>query len=706
MELKPQQWIPSPALTPQGKPAGAKAEEASCPFKGETFSQGPAATDACPYLSAKKKLEAAAQIVAASSTSAPTPEALKETGESTAKQVALISNPSPPLLGLAKSLGLEFRRQGRGIDFWRTKFQPINASDAIELASKYKTFEARSAEGNWNPVDSIEELKALLHAADKEAKKQALLATGAATAQMVSDSLSGVPVALGTQKMEDGLKPVGQPTNVGLLTFARGIARHYGSPLQFLQEFHAKMGRSFEVKTPTHGNFLFDTRTDVIMDALKETDGGDETFKKSELQGHGASFLIGKKNMFTANGQDWAVVQTALRGHLTGKKINSPEMVAKLTGIFDDHLSDLKAQAKASPDGIVEFDSRMAMQTAVLDVAFQQFFTTKLSKDELKHFQDAFNTQMSWLPQETVNPTDISLSNLPGMGKLRDAYKTLDALADKMVQERRASPTKPGDVLDSFMEAKDPETGAPLSDERIKHEILSLLEAGHETTATMMGWSLMMMARNPHEYKALQAEVDTVVGTDAPGAEAVRGMPLAANIINETLRMFPPFYLFMRQANEDTTIGAPGNQVHVKKGTTLVSSLYETNRDEEFWGEEKTGFPAHEFHSARFDADGAERFIPFGAGKRACTGQSLGRLEGNVMLARLAQDFDILPAEDQAAIELHSDLSIHPKDGTVRLKLREKKAAENPPEPTAENTPQGAAWGLRPAALDEPSGQK
>jgi cytochrome P450 len=669
MQVNPQA-LTGPVLLGQtahsAKPVKSKEEQ--CPFSGEAFSAG-AAIDAgaCPYLAAKKKLEAAAKIAQET----PPAETLKEAGQSSATTVALGSTPSPPLMGVAKSLGLEFRKEGRGLDFWRTKFKPISPEKAVELASVYKTFEARSAEGNWTPVDSIEELKALIQAADKEAKKQALMATGNATAQMLADQMVGLPVSLGTQEME-GPTPVGAPAKVGLLTFARGMARHAGSPLQFLQEFHAKMGRSFEVRTPTHGNFLFDTRTDVIMDALKETDSGDETFKKSELQGHGAAFLIGKKNMFTSNGQDWAVVQGALRGHLTGKKVNSPEMVGKLTGIFDDHLNDLKAKAKASPDGIIEIDSRAAMQTAVLDVAFQLFFSTKLPKEELRGFQDAFNTQMSWLPQETVNPTDISLSNLPGMGKLRNAYATLDGLAEKMLQDRRANPNKPGDVLDSFLEAKDPETGGPLSDERIKHEMLALLEAGHETTATMMGWSLMMMSRNPDEYKALQAEVDTVVGTDAPGQEAVRGLPRAGAIINETLRMYPPFYLFMRQAKEDVTIGAPGNQVNVKKGTTLVASLYETNRDEQAWGEEKTGFPAHEFHSARFDDKGAERFIPFGAGKRACTGQSLGRLEGNVMLSRLAQDFDIIPSDDKGTIELHSDLSIHPKDGTVRLKLRDK----------------------------------
>jgi hypothetical protein len=270
------------------------------------------------------------------------------------------------------------------------------ADKAIEMAAVNKSFEAQRPDGKWEQVDTFEELRALIREADREVARQKAMAQGMSSGLQVADSLTGLPVSMGMQP-GGGEVEVGAPSKLGLLTFARGIARHTGAPLGFLQEFHAKLGKSFQVKTPTHGTFVFDTRTDVVMDALKETDGGDDSFKKSELQGHGASFLIGKKNMFLTGGEDWAVVQTALRGHLTGKKVNSPEMVARLTGIFDDHLADLKAQAKAAPDGIVQFDSREAMQTAVLDVALQLFFSTKLPKSELKHLQDAFNTQMSWL---------------------------------------------------------------------------------------------------------------------------------------------------------------------------------------------------------------------------------------------------------------------------------------------------------------------
>jgi len=584
--------------------------------------------------------------------------------------LAAVATPAgPTTLAVAKGLGLEFRAKGRGIDFWRTKWKELSPGRAIELAATYKDFQARAIEGDWSPVASMEELQQLIQKAEKDARIRAHLATTGATAQQVTDSLVGLPVV--GASTGPGLTEISKgPKEVGLLSFARGMARHYNNPLGFLQEFHAKHGRSFQVKTPTHGKFLFDARTDVISDALSATDGKDDTWKKSELQTHGASFLIGKKNMFASGGEDWKVIHDGIAPHLGARKIKSPEMIARLTGIFDNHIDDLKARVKNSPDGKLEIDARSEMQTAVLDVALQLFLSTELPKAELKNLQDAFNTQMSWLPEETVNPTDLSLANLPGNKKLRQAYKTLDNAAQKILDTRKASKEKPGDMLDSFIEAVDPATGEPFSDTRVKHEILSLLEAGHETTATMLGWSAIMMSRNPAEYKALQKDVDQIVGQNPPTTEHLKDLDRSDRIVRETLRMYPPFYLFMRQAKEDVTIGKPGQEINVEKGTTIVSSLYEAHRDEALWGEEKTGFPANEFHSSRFNERPPEKFLPFGTGKRSCTGRVLGQLEGNLMLTRMAQAFDIIP--DKHPVDMQSDLSIHPKDGKITLKLREQ----------------------------------
>ena len=650
--------------TSKAKPTNTSAVKPECPVSGESFSKSDAS--GCPFLQSKNRLEMAASL--SKETPKVSAKAVAKVAVKSGGMAAVATTPGPSLLATAKGLGLEFRRPGRGLDFWRVKQKSLSPKRALELATQFKSFEARSAEGDWSPVANSAELKLLVSHAKKEAEIAAHLATAGAAAQMVTDSMVGLPLALGTTQVEPAAGMI-KPKRVGLLSFARTLTRHLGSPLGLIEELHGKHGRSFQVNTPTHGKFLFDTRTDILVDALKSTDVGDDTWKKSELQGHGAAFLIGKENVFASGGKQWKTVKEAMKPHLAFKTIKSEESIGKLTEIFDDHLGDLKARTLAAPGGELEIDARDEMQTAVLDVALQLFMSKKMPKPELRKIQSAFNTQMSWLPEETVNPTNISLANLPGNGELKEAYKVLDKMAGDLIAERRASSEKPGDMLDSFLAMTDPETNEPMSDERLKHEVLALLEAGHETTATMMGWSVLMMAKNPEEYKKLQAEVDTVVGKGIPEKSELRDLKTSQNIVDESLRMYPPFYLFMRQAKEDVTIGKPGQEINVEKGTTLVSSIYEAHRDESLWGEEKTGFPANEFHSDRFDSKNDELFAPFGVGRRSCMGQVLGKLEGNLMMTRLAQEFDILPNEHQT-IESLSDLSIHPKDGKVKLRLR------------------------------------
>ena len=516
--------------------------------------------------------------------------------------------------------GAEFEFRGPG---WIKEWKELSAEKALRRAAQERPFQARRGQGDWEQIEGVAELKSLVDPPEAD----------------------------------------GSTAELGLLEFARGMFRHRDDPLGFLQEYHGKLGPSFEVSTPTHGDFVFDSRKEVLLEALTGTDGGDRDWEKSALQGHGASFLIGDTNIFSGKGQDWAVSRAALAPHLKAAVVRSPESVEKIQGIFEAHLDRLEERTQAN-GGTLEIRPREEMQTAVLDAALQLFFSVELPHSELLELKEAFNTQMSWLPEETLNPTGISLARLPGNKKLRKAYQKLEQTADHLIEERLTSGARPGDILDSLLQAKD-QQGKPLSRERVRHEVLALLEAGHETTATLMGWMLLMMAHHPAEYRAVQAEV----GSESVDYERLKDLDGADRVLKETLRMYPPFYLFMREAAQDVTVAG----LEIEKGTTLVSSLYENHRDESVWGVEDTGFPANEFHSDRFKERAPEKFTPFGAGRRGCLGRALGQLEAGLMLTRVAQRFELEPV-DTGALVTDSDLSIHPRDARVRLSLKEAQA--------------------------------
>lgn len=552
-------------------------------------------------------------------------------------------------------MGLELQR---GPSFWRTGWSETKIEKAIELANTHQPLRMRLPGGEWQPVAGLDELNQMVAEARRELKQEQWAEQGQKLGVQAALSLAGQPAVLAA---------IPDTPQVGAISFALRAMKFTDSPAAFLREAHAKHGPSFTVDLPTKGHLLFDTRQDVLRQALLNTDAGEDNWKKSEMQGHGASFLIGKKNMFLSGGEDWKFIQETLRPHLSGKIVHSDAMVGKLSQIFDRHIEDLKARVAASPDGELEINPRQEMQKAVLDVALQVFLGSQLGDDELSKMQKAFSTQIEWLTKESLNPTGISLSKLPGMGELRNAYKTLNGV-DTLIEARRHSQERPSDMLTGLIEAVDPSTGQPMDAERLRHEVLSLLEAGHETTATLMGWSLLMLARNPQEYARLQQEIDAKVSARVPTVKELGSLKQADNVTDESLRLYPPFYLFMREAKEDMTVGPAEKPVHIEKGTTLVTNLYVNQRDEQVWGVDATGYPANEFHPDRFNGT-TPAMSPFGVGKRSCIGQALGRLENNLMMCRFAQTFD-LSATSQAPIELGSDLSVHSHDETVKIRLR------------------------------------
>lgn len=609
----------------------------------------------CPFLKAKARQTAPQE---------PSAGDLNATGLAGAAQAGPAGGTHLSTVAVSQLLGLEFQRYGRGLDFWKKQWLTTSSHRAIELALQNKPVRVMMPDQSWLPVGDLDELNATVTKLADQARKQALQKQAETASWQAASSLSGCPFAALLQQ------PPAGPKEVGTVEFLRRALAHRENPAHFISEFHAKHGDSFTLDVPTKGRFVFDRRIPVLHQALHDTDGGEMTFGKARVQGHGAEFLIGEKNMFLSGGKDWKSIQEVLRPYLGGGIVHGEPMMQKLTDIFSSHLGELREQVAASPNGELVVDAREVMQRAVLDVALQVFLGEKLPPSELREVQHAFTTQIEWLTRESINPTDVSLSRLPGGGELKQAYQVLNGLADRIVANRKSGKTRGDDMLTGLLKARDPETGEPLSDERLRHEVLSLLEAGHETTATLMAWNTVLLSRHPEEYEKLQAEVDqaTAGGRVLTGKE-VQGLKQASNITQEALRLYPPFYLFMREAQQDVEIQTEAGPMPVKAGTTVVTSLYDVNRNEAVWGSEKTGFPAHEFHPDRFE-EKTPRLYAFGGGKRVCLGQALGRLESNLMLSMLAKDFDLQALHD-GPLRTAADLSIHPEDAQVKLRLRQ-----------------------------------
>jgi cytochrome P450 len=200
----------------------------------------------------------------------------------------------------------------------------------------------------------------------------------------------------------------------------------------------------------------------------------------------------------------------------------------------------------------------------------------------------------------------------------------------------------------------------------VRDEIMTLLLAGHETTAACLTWALHLLATHPSAMRKLQREVDEELDGRLPGPSDAPRLEYVRMVIEETLRLYPPVWMLPRRALHDDVIGG----YRIAAGCDVLVSLYSMHRHPAFWPEPDSFRPERfRDNSLAIRASGA--YLPFGSGPRACIGSQMGLLESVLILAALAGRFDFEPCGDRRP-EPSGGLSLRPRDG-LRLRIYERK---------------------------------
>lgn len=239
----------------------------------------------------------------------------------------------------------------------------------------------------------------------------------------------------------------------------------------------------------------------------------------------------------------------------------------------------------------------------------------------------------------------------PGNRRLRQNIRRLDDVVYDIIRERGPGEDR-GDLLSLLLLTRD-EHGVGMSRRQVRDEVMTLLLAGHETTALALTWAFMLLDRHPEARRGLETELGEVLGERAAAPEDVPALPYTQAVVNETLRLYPPAYITGREAVRDTTIGG----VPIPRRHIILISMYSTHRDPRFFTEPDA------FRPERW-LDGLEKglprgtFIPFGMGSRKCVGAAFAMMETTLLLATIARRwrFELLSDE----IPTHPSITLRP----------------------------------------------
>ncbi|GAB3950834.1 cytochrome P450 [Spirosoma harenae] len=236
----------------------------------------------------------------------------------------------------------------------------------------------------------------------------------------------------------------------------------------------------------------------------------------------------------------------------------------------------------------------------------------------------------------------------PKNQRFRRAAEQVDSFIYGIIEQRRKNQqTEHTDLLSMFLDAEDELTGERMSDKQLRDECVTLFSAGHETTAVSMAWTMYLLSQHPNVLTQLQNESKTVLGdTLIPSPEVFRSLTYTLQVVQESLRLYPPAWIMSRRAFNPDQVGP----YTIPAGDSALISPYLLHRDPANWPDPDRfdpdrfapGGPKEQLHSYAY--------LPFGGGPRLCIGNQFALMEMQILLAMLVREFDVKSVKNQRIV--------------------------------------------------------
>lgn len=339
---------------------------------------------------------------------------------------------------------------------------------------------------------------------------------------------------------------------------------------------------------------------------------------------------------------------------MIGPSLSRQQMGGLVEGMVQTTREEI-ARLSAGPREQVELCTAMTRLT--LKIVVRSLFGDAGEAD-IDAVDRAFSRANSWLARRMWAVE----AEQPGRrARFDDAIHDLDQVVLGLISRRRHGGERRNDLLDALLYARDAD-GNGQSDEELRDHAVTLLAAGHETTANALTWSWYLLGKRPDLVERLAAEARANGGVEGPTLAQIGKLEFAGRVFQESMRLYPPIWLLPRLATE----AASFEGTSVQAGDVVFVCPYMLHRRKDLWE------TPDDFDPDRFAEAPAHPFayVPFGGGARTCVGRHFSLLEGRVILAMLAANLEITPMYDRE-IKALPLLTLRPRH-RVRVRLRDR----------------------------------
>jgi cytochrome P450 len=362
------------------------------------------------------------------------------------------------------------------------------------------------------------------------------------------------------------------------------------------------------------------------------------------------------KGLLTSEGESWQ----------RQRRLAAPAFAGRQLLAYDSAMVALTRQMLDGwKDGEV-IDIHPEMMGLTLRIAAKTLFDSEVERD-IRDMDHAMNDLIVEVASRYKRPIFVpDAIPLPGHLRYRRAIRTVERVVSSMIAERRASGLENrNDFLSRLMAARD-EAGKPMSDTLLRDEAITLLLAGHETTALALSWTWFLLGQHPDAQSRMAAEIAEVLGDRPARADDLPTLKFTESVVTEAMRLYPPAWAIGRESTQPFELGG----YSFPAGTTIFIIPWVLHRDSRYFEEPEAFRPERWMGSLARELP-RFAYMPFGGGPRICIGQRFAMIEAVLVLTTMAQRFSMEWQPDRKITPFPS-ITLRPNGG-VWLKIKERR---------------------------------
>ena len=457
------------------------------------------------------------------------------------------------------------------------------------------------------------------------------------------------------------LQTIPQPKPDRVLGNLKDIDTH--APIQSMMRLSQTYGPIFQLSLPgAKGRRIFVSSHELVNELCDESRFGKKVHASltqiRDFAGDG---------LFTAQTEEpnWETAHRILMPAFGPLPIR--EMFPEMLDVADQLLLRWERFGEDAVIDVADNMTRLTLDTIALcafDYRFNSFY-----QNELHPFVGAMVDALAEAGSRARRPSFATQVMLRTKRHYEADIRLMHEISDQLIAERKRDPNadRKKDLLARMLAGRDPKTGAALSDENIRYQMVTFLIAGHETTSGLLSFALYFLLKNPAALEKARAEVDAVLGCDLPSVQDLPKLTYIDQILKETLRLWPTAPAVGVRPFETTVIGG---KYEITPDDTVMILLPSLHRDPAVWGDDVEAFEPERFAPEAFARLPDDAWKPFGNGQRACIGRPFAMQEAQLVLASVLQRFELVQADPNYQLTVKETLTLKPQNFRIRVKRR------------------------------------